>query len=324
MNGARPALDDRPGASHVLALFSSACLAACSTIPERVSDYGPVATATELTGTPFHAQERYQCGPAALMTLLEASGAGTDMETLVRRVYLPARQGSLQAELVAATRAEGRVPYELAPRLSAVTAELEAGRPVLVLQNLGVSWLPRWHYAVVVGVDPGADEIVLRSGTERRRVTRTTTFLRTWRRSGYWSLVALRPGEMPADVDRERWFDTLAALEQTGHVRNARAGWQAALERWPDAAVARFGLANSEFLLGNRAAAEAGYRALLAAQPGLVMARNNLAAVLLELGRIDEARDEAMRALRQAEGTASYRQAIEETLADIDAAAGRR
>ncbi len=307
----------------MLALFSWGCLAACSAIPDRVSDYGPAAAPTELTETPFYAQERYQCGPAALMTILEASGAGTDMETLIRRVYLPARQGSLQAELVAATRAEDRIPYRLAPKLSSLTAELDAGRPVLVLQNLGVSWLPRWHYAVVVGVNPGTDEIVLRSGTERRRVTRTATFLRTWRRSGYWSLVALRPGEMPAEADRERWFGTLAALEETGHVRNARAGWQAALERWPDATVARFGLANCEFMLGNWAAAEAGYRALLASQPGLVMVRNNLAAALLKMDRVDEARNEAMLALRQSEGTTAYRQAIEETLAEIDAAAGR-
>jgi len=205
------------------------------------------------------------------MTILEASGAGTDMETLIRRVYLPARHGSLQAELVAATRAEDRIPYQLAPKLSSLAAELDAGRPVLVLQNLGVSWLPRWHYAVVVGIDPEADEIVLRSGTERRRVTRTATFLRTWQRSGYWSLVALRPGEMPALADRERWFETVAALEETGHVRNARAGWQAALKRWPDATVAKFGLANSEFLLGNWAEAEVGYRALLVSEPGLVM-----------------------------------------------------
>lgn len=324
MNDSRQTHDDRPGASHALALFLWSCLAACSTIPERVSEYGPAAAATELTGTPFHPQERYQCGPAALMTILEASGVATDMETLIRRVYLPARQGSLQAELVAATRAEDRIPYQLAPTLSSLTAELEAGRPVLVLQNLGVNWLPRWHYAVVVGVDPGTDEIVLRSGTERRRVTRTATFLRTWRRSGYWSLVALRPGEMPAEADRERWFDTLAALEETGHVWNARAGWQAALTRWPDATVALFGLANSEFLLGNWTEAEAGYRALLASQHGLVMARNNLALALLGLGRIDEARTEAILALRQAEGTAVFRQAIKETLAEIDAAAERR
>lgn len=324
MNGDRRTHDDRPGASHALALFLCSCLAACSTIPESVSNYGPATAPAELTGTPFHPQERYQCGPAALMTILEASGAATDMDTLIRRVYLPARQGSLQAELVAATRAEGRIPYQLAPRLSSLTAELAAGRPVLVLQNLGVSWLPRWHYAVVVGVNPEADEIVLRSGTERRRVTRTATFLRTWRRSGYWSLVALRPGEMPAKADRKRWFDTLAALEETGHIRNARAGWQAALRQWPDATIARFGLANSEFLLSNWAEAEAGYRALLASQPGLVMVRNNLAAALLKMNRLDEARDEAMRALRQAEVTTAYRQAIEETLAEIDVAAGRK
>jgi hypothetical protein len=32
--------------------------------------------------------------------------------------------------------------------------QLEAGRPVLVLQNLALKLWPQWHYAVVVGYLP--------------------------------------------------------------------------------------------------------------------------------------------------------------------------
>ena len=59
-----------------------------------------------------------------------------------------------QVELVAAIRRYGRVPYEIEPSLSSLTAELQAGRPVLVLQNLGIKIAPLWHYAVVVGYSP--------------------------------------------------------------------------------------------------------------------------------------------------------------------------
>ena len=124
-------------------------------------DAPPVAG--ELTRVPFFPQERYQCGPAALATVLAAADVPVTAEELVPRVYLPVRRGSLQTEMIAATRQYDRVPYVLDPTLDAIAGEIQAGRPVLVLQNLGLRSLPRWHYSVVVGVDARRRELILRS-----------------------------------------------------------------------------------------------------------------------------------------------------------------
>jgi hypothetical protein len=62
------------------------------------------------------------------------------------------------------------IPYVLEPEVTALAAELAAGRPVLVLQNLGLERAPVWHYAVVDGIDQG--DVILRSGTQQRRVER--------------------------------------------------------------------------------------------------------------------------------------------------------
>ena len=94
---------------------------------------------TELREVPFFPQEEYQCGPAALATVLSASGSRVAPEDLVAQVYLPERKGSLQVEMLAAARRHGRVSYQLAPRLEDLLRELAAGNPVIVLQNLGVS-----------------------------------------------------------------------------------------------------------------------------------------------------------------------------------------
>jgi len=50
----------------------------------------------ELKAVPFFPQAEYQCGPAALATLLVSSGVSTTPEALVPQVYLPARKGSLR------------------------------------------------------------------------------------------------------------------------------------------------------------------------------------------------------------------------------------
>jgi tetratricopeptide (TPR) repeat protein len=272
-------------------------LTGCASIPPSVSELPETARAIELEDTPFYPQERYQCGPAALTTVLVQSGAGASLEAVVDKVYLPGRQGSLQAELLAATRTEGRLPYVIDGSLAAIWRELETGRPVLVLQNLGVEAIPRWHYAVVVGIDAERGEVVLRSGTDRRRVTRIRTFLHTWRRGGYWGMVVLVPGQLPTAPNRSRYFEAIAALEQAGRAEEAAWAWQTALREWPGDTVALFGLANAHLAQAEYAAAETVYRDLLERVPDLPAARNNLALALAAQEKFDTALEQIRVAL---------------------------
>jgi tetratricopeptide (TPR) repeat protein len=264
----------------------------CASIPPSVSELPDAAQTVELAATPFYAQERYQCGPAALTTVLVASGAEVTLDDIVNKVYLPGRQGSLQFELLAAARTEGRLPYPVDGTLSSIWQELEGGRPVLVLQNLGVAAIPRWHYAVVVGIDAERGQVILRSGTDERRITPTGTFLHTWRRGGYWGMIVLEPGEMPAAVDRSRYFETVTALEEAGRAEEAATAWQAALRQWPGDSIALFGLANAYLSLQDYAAAETAYRDLLERNRTLLAARNNLALTLAGQGKYDAAMEE--------------------------------
>jgi tetratricopeptide (TPR) repeat protein len=294
-------------------------LAGCASIPTSVSGLPVSGQAIELEDTPFYPQERYQCGPAALATALVHSGAEVSLEDIVDKVYLPGRQGSLQVELLAATRTEGRLPYVIDGSLAAIWQELERGRPVLVLQNLGIAAIPRWHYAVVVGIDAERGEVVLRSGTDRRRVTPSRTFLHTWRRGGYWGLVVLAPDQLPAAPDRSRYFEAVAALEQAGRAEEATIAWQTALEHWPGDSVALFGLANSRFVLGDYQAAEDAYLELLDREPGMVVARNNLALALAGQGRYAAAMEEIAIAL-----VGNRDPAVERELRDTAATIRRR
>jgi len=120
-----------------------------------------LAQRTELAEVPFFPQEEYQCGPAALASVLVHNNIATTPAALVPQVYLPGREGSLQTEMLAATRRHGLVAYHLAPRIEDLLTEVAAGNPVIVLQNLAFSFAPLWHYAVVVGYDRGQEEIVL-------------------------------------------------------------------------------------------------------------------------------------------------------------------
>ena len=291
-------------------------LAGCTSLPDTVRDLPAAAGSIELEGTPFFPQDAFQCGPAALGTALATSGIDVDLDAIVAKVYLPGREGSLQTEMLAATRTEGRLPYVIDGELRALHSELAAGRPVVVMQNLGVAAIPRWHFAVVVGIDSVRDDVILRSGTERRRLTPVTTFLRTWRRSDYWGFVVLRPDELPENADRHRYFSAVAALERAAPEGVAEQAWQTALARWPGDPTALFGLASTKLNAGDFDGAVDRYRSLLDKHPGITVARNNLAIALAELGRQEEALREIEHALRENEDPL-LREELEDTRAMI-------
>ena len=242
------------------------------------------APAVELEHTPFFPQSQYQCGPAALATVLAAAGADVTAESMVPEVYLPGRRGSLQPELVAAVRQRGLVPYELPQSTDALLATVADGRPVLVLQKLGAGPWPGWHYAVVIGYDVRRDRVLLRSGTERRLEVRARHFLASWDRAERWAMAVLSPGELPPQADFARYMTAAASLEAVGQAAAAQPAYEAAARQWPEESLPRLALANLAYARGDLAAAERGYREAAERDPGSVAARNNRAEVLRQLG----------------------------------------
>jgi len=269
----------------LLAIFA----AACAPRPDiRVDlDRAPI----ELSAVPFFPQEQYQCGPAALAEVLQWTGIDVTPELLAPKMVIPAREGSLQIELLAQARAQGRVPFEVAGDLRTLQAELASGNPIIVLQNLAFAWRPFWHYAVVIGIDPGGRTVTLRSGRTYRHQVDWSVFQRTWTRAEHWAVVVLKPGELPATATAVSVAAAAAPFEQRGEADVTEALYRAAVARWPDEALFQLGVANSLYTLGRTDEAERTYRELIDAFPGDPVAYNNLAVLMAEAGRWQEAED---------------------------------
>jgi hypothetical protein len=310
-----------PRLTAALAAAAALVLAAGCATRETVLAQRTAAAAipphVELADVPFFPQEDYQCGPAALATVLTYSGRPSTPESLAPRMYLPERKGSLQVELVATARSQQRIPYVLPPTMDALLAELQAGRPVVVLQNLGLESVPIWHFAVVVGHSAPDDVVMLRSGTERRKQERASDFGRRWALGRQWAMVVLKPGELPAGDDASRYLRSVADVEAVYGAAGLAPAYRAALVKWPDDPIARFGLANALAADGQLDAAGREYLVLLQRKPDDPASLNNLADVLRRSGCRTQALSAIDRALAVAVASEPLRLTLERTRGEI-------
>src|SRR5438445_6275324 len=102
-------------------------------------------------------------------------------------------------------------------------------------------------------------------------------------------MVTMPPDRLPVTADRDRYTEAVAAMARVSPPAEARLAWQSILARWPGTFAAEVGLANSLYALRELPASEALLRQALAREPASAPVMNNLAMVLGDEGRIDEA-----------------------------------
>jgi tetratricopeptide (TPR) repeat protein len=200
------------------------------------------------------------------------------------------------------------------------------GLPVLVLQNLGFAWLPRWHYAVVVGYDAEQKAVILRSGRTERHRERLDRFLRSWSLADGWAIVVVQPGQMPRSVSPDTYLRAILNSGRAWPPPTTLRALAAGVERWPDDADLNFALAD-EMRVQDAEASVRLYQRALEVNGEHLGVLNNYADLLAEIGCADEGLRLIERGINLAAADSpllsvleSTRTEIESRLADSDAA----
>jgi tetratricopeptide (TPR) repeat protein len=191
----------------------------------------------------------------------------------------------------------------------ALFAQLDAGYPVLVMQNLAFSFWPQWHFAVAIGYENDGERIVLHTGTDRADGTHWNRFVRTWARADYRGMVVMRPGELPANAKPRELVRALNDLQASAGPEAARPYWQAAVEQWPDHYLVQFGQGNLQWALDEKEDAIQSFRKAGKIRPDAASAWNNLAEAWRQTG----CRERARAAIEKAFEIAPQREAIRDT-----------
>lgn len=285
----------------MVVFMSALLLSACATpyqTRQLLASPPDIPLAFEITTVPFYPQRDYQCGPAALATVINHFQLQTSAQELIPRVYIPELKGSLQVEMIAATRQFGMLAIQQDGRLESILREVAHGNPVLVLQNLGLDAYPFWHYAVVIGYDLDAEEIILRSGEISRLVRPFTVFERTWQRAGLWSVVVVPPELMPHTASAEEFTRAVLALETEGMTASALVAYQNGVKRWPQHFILQMGLGNTAYALQRYELATQAFSAATTLMPQRAEAWNNLAYALIKTAQKEQAVDAISQAIK--------------------------
>ncbi len=258
-------------------------LAGCAREPVIVRPPPGVQRRACVQDVPLILQQDFHCGPAALAMVLQWSGQDVTQDDLAAQSFTPGARGTFKADMSGAARRQGMLAVET-NSFPAILTEIDAGHPVIVFQNVGLSWAPAWHYGVLVGYDLDAAKVTLHSGERDVWVMPLGAFLDTWRGGDSWALVVLPPDRLTAGLPELDTLRGAAALERVSKLDEAATAYRAGGARWRDNWLWPFGLGNTLYAAGNTRSAEAAFLEALARDPSAEAARANLRTLRAEQG----------------------------------------
>lgn len=230
-------------------------LAGCAQAPQSELTQRDVSRVTDI---PFYPQQGFRCGPEPLAAMLGWTGMAITPAAL--EPAFAARGADPRITMTETARRYGRLAYPITG-FAALTAELDTGHPVLVVENLGVAGKPLWNCVVAVGYDEAAQQVVLNSDVEGGKRIGLRLFERLWSDSDQWGLVVLNPGDLPAAALQPNYLAAAKGLEKAGRAWEAVLTYDAALAKWPNDGDVMMGLASSLQSLGDAKGAAEAYRA---------------------------------------------------------------
>lgn len=254
--------------------------------------HAPTAAAKVIENVPMQKWDIKSCGAGALSAVLQHHGDPIPMSEWDAK--LPkTRGGVMSIDLVLAARERGFDASLVTGDAALVDAEVRAGRPVIlmlqVIQAPGKGY-DFFHYIVIDGHDPEKNLYRVQFGDGKSRWARLERIEPAWKPTKY-ATVVIRPADPNAKALR-----AAVQLEEEGKYALATQGYREILSRDPHHLLAWTNLGNAEMRLGRSAAAEEAFRKALEIQPDSADALNNLAWLLYEQKRVEEAEPLARKA----------------------------
>ncbi len=165
-------------------IFFSFVLSSCLST-SRIAQTGP---SVEI---PFYRQSDYQCGPAALASVInywyrKAGLPEISIQEIIDSIYSQGARGVLGIDLEIYARKKGFDTIQKSGTVEELKAFINEGIPPLILVSYGFSVYQLDHFMVVKGYN---EKGIIVNSKKPDQFISYKELSRIWKRAGYWMLV---------------------------------------------------------------------------------------------------------------------------------------
>ncbi len=254
----------------------------------------------KIQDVPLIKQDEYHCGPASLSMVMGYYGKQVTPKELARDIFHKELKGSFFAEVKARARNDGMMVLEIND-LKDVVTEVRADNPVIILQNNGFAFFPRWHFSVMTGLNLRGPDVYLHDGDDEVHKMDMRLFERSFVLGGRRALVILPAGKLATTVNEIDHVEAATILETIGKKPEAKSAYESILTRWKGSILGSLGLANVLYEEGNKKSAESVLEEAVKIHPESPLLWHNLAVLRGENGKRKLARSSALEAMKLAD-----------------------
>lgn len=266
-------------------------LVACITTKPRSAT--PTPSAEVVSTVPVRTWGDNTCGSGALSAVLNHYGDPVTEAELDEKFPKGRHGGVVSIDLLLETRRRGFEAQLLRGDETLVVEKIRDGVPVILMLrivNLPGAGRDLFHYVIADGWDPGRELVRFQFGDGRTRWVSLGKLDKAWEGAGR-AMLLVEP------LSLEEALRRAVLLETAGNLDEARESYLHLVDRHRDAPVVWTNLGNVRVALGEAEDAKSAYRKAIEIDPDSRDALNNLAWLLHEEGRHEEAEPLARRAV---------------------------
>ncbi len=277
-------------------IFLSSCsifLAGCATsYTYRVNPPSVLETHESfyLENVPSVAQTAYQCGPAALESVIRYWGRSADAASIGKTLYKSGTRGVFNFSLAQYMKTIGfwnEVHEEQSEE--DLKQWIRRGFPPIVMLDSGFLWARTYHFIVLKGFDDDLRIFYANTGVLQTQAIDYGEFERRWKKADTWSLIVSPPEKVNWELNETQSIEIALIFEKNGNLSQAERWLGSALIKNPKSLTAKFNLANIYTQSNRSEQAKIIYRELLKQNPSWSEISNNLAWIYYEEGHYEDA-----------------------------------
>lgn len=148
-----------------------------------------------IENVPFYPQKEFQCGPAALASVLNFWGLSITPDEIAKEIFSKSARGTLTIDMLLYANKKGLFSAQYKGGWEDLKEKINRGYPLIVLVDYGIKpFFQANHFMVIIGYNEKG--VIANSEKKENLFIEKEEFLELWEKTDYWTLL-IKGSEIP-------------------------------------------------------------------------------------------------------------------------------